>query len=195
MKMIVLAGKEVQMSVGTLKHEIGPSGSTKFIKMMLLTGIPFGLFMGIFWSFEYGWKSAVVMGSVGGLLFGVLMGAFAGYQRKKFQVETHSFPGEDLVKQGGANHFRNLEGVGGWMYLTDQRLLFRSHSMNIQRHELSIPLREISEVKPCMTFGLIPNGLEIRTADEQREKFVVEDRRDWAKKILEAKARLVGPSQ
>jgi hypothetical protein len=183
------------MSVSILKHGIGPSGSAKFIKMMLLTGIPFGFFMGMFWSFQYGWKAGVVMGSVSGLLFGVLMSAFAGYQRKKFLVETHSFPGEDLVKQGGANHFRNLEGVGGWMYLTDQRLLFRSHSMNIQRHELLIPLQNISEVNPRMTFGIIPNGLEIKTVDGQREKFVVEDRRDWAKKILQAKERLVGPSQ
>ena len=183
------------MSVGTLKHGIGPGATSKFIKMMLLTGIPFGFFMGMFWSVQYGWKSGVVMGTVSGLFFGVLMGAFAGYQRKKFQVETHSFPGEDLVKQGGANHFRNLEGVGGWMYLTDQRLLFRYHSMNIQRHELSIPLREISEAKPRMTYGFIPNGLEIKTFDGRLEKFVVEDRKDWAKKILEAKERLVGPSQ
>jgi len=181
------------MSVGTLKHEIGPSGSSKFIKMMLLTGIPFGFFMGMFWSFQYGWKAGVVMGSLSGLFFGVVMGAFAGYQRKKFHVETHSFPGEDLVKQGGANHFRNLEGVGGWIYLTDQRLLFRSHSMNIQRHELSIPLEKISEVKPCMTLGIIPNGLEIKTVDGQREKFVVEDRKDWAEKIMEAKKRLAAP--
>ena len=79
------------MSVGTLKHEIGPSGSTKFIKMMLLTGIPFGLFMGIFWSFEYGWKSAVVMGSVGGLFFGVLMGAFAGYKERNFRWKLIRF--------------------------------------------------------------------------------------------------------
>ena len=51
------------MSVSTLRYGISPSVGNKFLKMMLLTGIPFGLFMGIFWSFQYGAKSGVVMGS------------------------------------------------------------------------------------------------------------------------------------
>ncbi len=183
------------MSVGTLRHGIDPSVGNKFLKMMLLTGIPFGLFMGIFWSFLYGAKSGVAMGIVAGVLFGALMGAFAGYQKKKFEMERPSFAGEDLVKEGGANHFSNIEAVGGWIYLTDQRLLFRSHSRNVQRHELSIPLQKISEATPCRTFGIIPNGLKIKTIDGNTEKFVVEDRKDWVKKILEAKERVALSSQ
>lgn len=178
------------MSVSTLRYGISPSVGNKFLKMMLLTGIPFGIFMGIFWSFQYGAKSGVVMGIVAGVLFGALMGVFAGYQKNKFEMERPSFVGEDLVKEGGANHFRNIEAVGGWIYLTDQRLLFKSHSINVQRHELSIPLQKISEAKPCMTFGIIPNGLEIKTIDGNREKFVVEDRKSWVKKIMEAKERI-----
>ncbi len=135
------------------------------------------------------------MGSISGVLFGVMMGAFVSYQKKKFEMERPSFAGEDLVKEGGANHFRNIEAVGGWIYLTDKRLLFRSHSINVQRHELSIPLQKISEAKPCMTFGIIPNGLQIRTIDGDREKFVVEDRKEWARQILETKQRIPVASQ
>ena len=77
------------------------------------------------------------------------------------------------------------------MDLSDRpKISFKSHSINIQRHELSIPLQKITEVKPCMTFGIIPNGLRVKTIDGNTEKFVVEDRNDWAKKILEAKERL-----
>jgi hypothetical protein len=180
------------MSISAVREGVVPSAGSKFLKVMLLTGIPFGLFMGIFWSFLYGSKSAVVMGPIAGILFGVSMGVFVNYQKKKFETERPSFPGEDLVKEGGANHFRNIEAVGGWIYLTDQRLLFRSHSMNVQRHELTIPLGEISEAKPCMTFGIIPNGLEIKMIDGKTEKFVVEDRNDWAKKIQEPKERIAG---
>ena len=173
------------MSISTVRNGIVPSVGGKFLRVMLLTGIPFGLFMGISWSLLYGSKSGVVMGGIAGILFGVSMGAFVNYQKKKFQMEAPSLPGEDIVKQGGANHFKSYEAVGGWIYLTDQRLLFRSHSMNVQRHELTIPLQEISEAKPCMTFGIIPNGLEIKTIDGKTERFVVEDRKDWAKKIQE----------
>jgi hypothetical protein len=183
------------MSVRTETYGIGPTGGIKFLKVMLLTGIPFGLFMGIFWALLYGSRIGVVMGSVAGLLFGAVIGAFVGHQKKKFETERPSFAGEDLVKEGGANHFRSIEAVGGWMYLTDRRLLFRSHSLNVQRHELSIPLETISEAKPRMTFGIIPNGLEVKTIDGNTEKFVVEDRKGWVKKILEAKERGSVPSR
>ena len=176
------------MSINAARGGIVPGAGSKLLKVMLLTGLPFGLFMGIFWSFLHEWKPAVVMGGVAGILFGVSMGAFVNYQKKKFQMEAPSLPGEDIVKQGGANHFKNYEAVGGWIYLTDQRLLFRSHSMNVQRHELSIPLENIIEVSPSRTFGIIPNGLEIKTIDGKTEKFVVEDRKDWAKRIQETRA-------
>jgi len=116
-------------------------------------------------------------------------------QKKKFEMERPTFAGEDLVKEGGANHFKNIEAVGGWIYLTDQRLLFRSHAINVQRHELSIPLQKMREAKPCMTFGIIPNGLEIKTIDGNTEKFVVEDRKNWVKKILETSERVAVSSQ
>ena len=111
------------MGLSAVKNGIGPNGGAKFLKVMLTTGIPFGLFMGILWSFQYGSKSGVVMGGIAGVFFGALMSAFVGYQTKKFEMERPAFPGEKLVKEGGANHFRNIEAVGGWIYLTDQRFL------------------------------------------------------------------------
>jgi hypothetical protein len=130
------------------------------------------------------------MGGVAGVIFGVVMAAFSGCQKRKAENERPSFAGEEVMKDGGANHFKNIEAVGGWLYLTDQRLLFRSHSFNIRRHELSIPLRAISEAKTRSTFGIIPNGLEIKTIDGKTEKFVVENRKDWVRKISETKERL-----
>jgi hypothetical protein len=175
------------MGVQAIRSGSGQSSGAKFLKSMLLTGVPFGLFMGIFWSILNGWKSGVFMGVFTGVLFGIVMSAFAAYQKKKFQRERPLAPDENLVKEGGANHYKKIEAVGGWMYLTNKGLIFRPHSINIQREELSIPLQEISEAKPCMTFGIIPNGLEIKTIDGKTEKFVVEDRKDWAEKILETK--------
>jgi hypothetical protein len=183
-------GEEEQMSVQTVTHGSNPSTGRKFLKVMLVTGIPFGLFMGIFWAFSYGPIPGIVMGSLSGVFFGALMSAFTAYQTKKFQSRRPLAPDEDLIKEGGANHFKNFEAVGGWIYLTKKGLLFRSHSMNLQKDELSIPLQQIGEVRPRMTFAIIPNGLEIKTIDGRIEKFVVEDRQDWVKKILEARDRI-----
>ena len=163
-------------------------------RMALLSGIPFGLFMGIFFVFQHGVLFGVIAGIASGIFSGLSMSAFISafvkYQKKKFQATRPLFEDEALIKEGGANHFKNMEGVGGWIYLTDKRILFKSHSVNIQRHELSIPLHKISEAKACMTFIVIPNGLKIQTTDGNEEKFVVEGRRDWVKNILEAKTQI-----
>jgi hypothetical protein len=183
------------MNEQTVTHESSSRVGNKFLKRALITGIPFGLFMGIFWSLQFGSIFGIVMGSLAGVFFGISMSAFTRYQSKKFQREHPLAPGEELIKEGGANHFKNIEAVGGWIYLTKKGLLFRPHSINVQREELSIPLQKISEAKPCMTFGIIPNGLEIKTIDGKTERFVVEDRKDWAEKILETKELPAGLSQ
>ena len=122
-----------------------------FAKMALLSGIPFGLFMGIFFAFQHGLTPGLLAGIACGIFFGLSISAFATYQKKKFQVERPLLENEKLIKEGGANHFKNMEGVGGWIYLTDKRMFFKSHSVNIQKYELSIPLHKISEAKACMT--------------------------------------------
>ncbi|MFK5924361.1 MAG: GRAM domain-containing protein [Verrucomicrobiota bacterium] len=161
-----------------------------FARTALSLGIPFGLFMGIYFVLRHGLISGVIAGVACGIFFGVSMGAFAKYQKKKFHVTRPLFEDEVLIKEGGANHFKNMEGVGGWIYLTDKRMLFKSHSVNIQNHELSISLDEIRAATECMTFGIIPNGLKIQTSDGNEEKFVVEGRRDWVKNIIEAKTQI-----
>ena len=50
---------------------------------------------------------------------------------------------EILIKKGSANHLVQFEGVGGRLFLTNQRLFFKSHSFNIQTHEESILLDDI----------------------------------------------------
>ncbi len=71
--------------------------------------------------------------------------------------------------------------------MSENRLLFRSYSMNTEKYVLSIPLEKISKANPRMTFGIVPNGLEIKTTDGATEKFVVQDTKDWMNKILAAR--------
>ena len=39
---------------------------------------------------------------------------------------------EKVVKEGAANLQKNLETVGGKLYLTNQRLVFEAHKLNVQ---------------------------------------------------------------
>ena len=158
-------------------------------KTALLSGILFGVFLFIYFTFFFGIKTGVLSGILSGIFFGVAMSAFSNYQKKKFQANQPVFENEKLLHEGAANHFKGIEGVGGWFYLTDISILFKSHSANIQKHDLSIPLQQIAEVNAYQTFKIIPNGFEIKTINGENEKFVVKNRNDWISRILKAKLK------
>lgn len=88
------------------------------------------------------------------------------------------YPGELLVKQGGANLQRGAEAVGGKLFLTDRRLVFRSHGMNIQNAGVDIPLTDVTGLAKAWTkmFGaipLVPNSIVMHTAAGIDFSFVV----------------------
>src|SRR6187455_2813762 len=73
-------------------------------------------------------------------------------------VKTPLLSGETPVKDGGANLQRGVETVGGWLYLTNQRVVFESHAFNVQTGVTEIPLASISGIRKCWTkfLNLIP---------------------------------------
>ncbi len=95
--------------------------------------------------------------------------------------------GESFLMEGPANHFKGLEAVGGVLALSDRALVFRSHSFNIQNHELSLPLSGMDSVRAVNTLMLVPNGLLVFMRDGSRERFVVWKRKDWLRKIEAAR--------
>lgn len=88
-----------------------------------------------------------------------------------------SDPGEYLVKGNIlANLFRGMEGVGGKIDVTNERVIFKAHSLNVQRQPLEIRISEIAHVGKRSTWGLIPNGMEIATRKGETYKFVLYNR-------------------
>ncbi len=154
----------------------------KFFKDVARAGVPFGASMAVVFGAQFGPRAGVPLGLSSGLLFGLALSAFGAYQRTAFSRMVPDWDGERVLKQGPANHFVRWEGVGGWLYLTDKRLLFRSHKLNAQTHELSIPLAEIVEARPGATAWVVPNGLRVVTTTGE-ERFVVQGRRLWAGEI------------
>ncbi len=100
---------------------------------------------------------------------------------------------ETVLKKGGANLQRGAETVGGWLYLTDRRLIFESHAFNFQTGATAIPLGEIATVTKCWTkflnvIPLAPNSLAVVTSQGQEHRLVLFGRGAWLAAIIRAKA-------
>ena len=112
-------------------------------------------------------------------------------------LEEHLTPGELVLHQGRANMQRGLETVGGRLVLTDQRLLFLPHALNVQSQVSEVPLDRVSGVRKAWTkflgaIPLAPNSLEIATADERSYSFVVTGRGRWITAIVQARGGSAG---
>ena len=152
---------------------------SSFFKTFWQTGLPFGILMGLFYAFQYGWKEGAFLSLFSGVLFGLLMASFVKFQSRKFTKNRPLSADEKLVREGSANH----QGNGGWIYLTDSRLFFVSHKINIKNEELSIPLSEIVSVEKGRSLGVFPNQLILNLKNGRAEKFVVQDARSWIAQI------------
>ena len=96
--------------------------------------------------------------------------------------------GEVLIKHSRANIQRGLESVGGKLYLTNRRLIFLNHKINIEKGESQIPLAEISSIDLCWTkflnrIPVFPNSLLVRTKAGEELKFVLPNRKAWKSEI------------
>ncbi|MFH2143196.1 MAG: GRAM domain-containing protein [Bacteroidota bacterium] len=103
-----------------------------------------------------------------------------------FNIQVELIENENIELSQGANHFKGLEGVGGKLFITNKRIVFKSHSINLQNHELTIMYPEILSIELYNTLGIVPNGLKIITKSGKNEKFVVWKRK-IIKKIIEGK--------
>jgi hypothetical protein len=150
-----------------------------------LAGVPFGIFMGVFFSFIF--EDWILMGLAVGIFFGIGMAATIPAIRGRYEKNPPVVDGEDVLFQSPANHIRGSEGVGGWLMLTDHRLIFKPHRLNIQKTEWSVPLSDLLRLEPKRTLGFLPNGLRaITTMGEER--FVVESRGPWLREFELAKS-------
>jgi hypothetical protein len=95
---------------------------------------------------------------------------------------------EAIVREGAANLFRGIEGVGGRLWLTNHRLVFRPHALNVQSHVEVIPLTDVVRTEEVKNLWMLPNGLKIHTSDGRSLRFVLWGRRAWREAIEAAKS-------
>lgn len=129
--------------------------------------------------------AGLIGGMVAGFLFGWIIGLFSNSKFVKQATKIDIEPDENIVFETSANHFKGIEGVGGKLYLTNKRLVFKSHKLNIQNHQFSILLTEIQNFDWPKTFRLLNNGLSITSSAGKTEKFVVEEVEEWRKLLTD----------
>lgn len=156
-----------------------------YLRGAVAAGLPFGLLMSWFFHFQFGWQIGTAAGVSAGVLFGLCFGAVAvigGSRRMRAHPE---FTAETLLRDDAANHFVGWQAVGGWLYLTDQRVLFRPHAFNLQAKEWTAALDTVKAAAPMRILGFIPNGLRI-DAPGGSHHFLIRESRSWESAISEA---------
>lgn len=163
----------------------------KFWATALTFGLPWTIFMIIFnliikdGPMHITIISILIGGLIAGLLFATIMQYTAKKIFKKVIIETAD--SENIIKEGGANHFKGKEGVGGKLVLTDKRLIFKSHKFNIQNHQDNFDLRQVEKLQATKTLKFLENGLTLELVNNDRHKFIVDDPTDWIEQIMKQK--------
>ncbi len=122
-----------------------------------------------------------VAGLIAGLIFSLIIDLAAKRLFKKITIEIPE--GERVIKEAGANHFKGKESVGGKLVLTDKRLIFKSHKMNILNHQDSIELAQINNINATKILNLFNTGLTIDLLNNEKHKFVVDEPSEWVSSI------------
>jgi hypothetical protein len=72
------------------------------------------------------------------------------------------------------------------LYLTNQRLIFKSNIFNIKASEWYVFLQDVVDVIPSNALGFVPNELSVKT-QSNLDKFIVFERNKWLKLIQDAR--------
>jgi len=127
----------------------------------------------------YSINSLIFQGVFFGIFFGIgfpyinekLSGRFSKKIGMKIKPELEL--NEEIEIEGLANLFRGIEGVGGKIFLTNKKLIFKSHKINVQKGKTDIEYSTKQEIVKRRTAKLIDNGIRIITDNGKECDFVV----------------------
>ncbi|MCE7053521.1 GRAM domain-containing protein [Algoriphagus sp. AGSA1] len=139
----------------------------------------------------YDWKSLLFQGFFFGLFMALVYPLiFRKMAEKAGKIISPDLePGEIIETEESANLFRGAEAVGGKLFLTNERVIFKSHKFNINTGQSDISYNLISEVSPRKTGMLVGNGLRLTLVDGREYDFVISNRETWMEKFQEKLAR------
>lgn len=164
-----------------------------FLRDCLWAGLPFGCLMTVMFVLLFGMRTGLLTGICAGLIFGGSIASFGAFQRNRFKSKAADITqGKKILYEGPANHLYRNEGVGGWLYVTPNELIFSSHSVNVNVHTMVLPLSEIAAAEACHTMKIIPNGFRVIRRDGTAEQFVVYGSKEWVQEVQSATEAAAG---
>jgi len=101
-------------------------------------------------------------------------------ERENIEARQQPAPGfsedERTLTEVAANLFKGVEAVGGKLRITTKRLVFQSHSFNVQVGTTEIPLSSIDHLEKEKSLGFINNQMVVVLKDGVRHRFVINNR-------------------
>jgi hypothetical protein len=159
----------------------------------VISGLLFSLLMWcINWVFgeaeslNYYIFNAVFFGLFWGLGYLYFMEYFAKRWNKKVAVNPKLLEKEEIQVYGPANYANIWVAVGGKLFITDHRLIFKSHKYNFNRPQINIELDQIENITLKSPLNLFDSMMVIKVSDGKICKFNVNEREVWLE-YLQAK--------
>ncbi len=98
-----------------------------------------------------------------------------GEEGVDFFPEKISLGNGKEIEKIGVNYYRGAEAVGGMLHFYNDRMIFKSHAINIQTGDTSIRYADMVNTGKYKNL-FFPNGMTVTTADGVVHKFVVWNR-------------------
>ena len=150
------------------------------IKLSALAGFLFGLcffllILGFFRNIDLAIRVGVSAASLFAISIFLLLKKVFNFN-KEIPADLQS---ENMIASGPVNHYAGVEIRGGWLYLSEYALTFKSHKMNIQNAESKILVRDIKNLENFNQFGIFRTGLIVNLKSGVKEKFILNERPLW----------------
>jgi len=151
------------------------------IAFIVLGSIAFMYFteLGDFNPFSFGFYWSIFTAIIITLSIDRLVPSILKFNAKKMekQIILNYKQNEKLLFESGSNHFKGVEGIGGKLFLTDKRLVFKSHKLNFQNHEEEFDPSQIENIENS-------NGKKFNFEYQGKlEKFIVDSPKEWIKQL------------
>jgi len=95
---------------------------------------------------------------------------------------------KNIIMKSSAHYKKGISKIEGKLYLTDNKLEFKTLMISLRSEKFNINLEDISSVSLVWTkffglFPLLPNSILIKTKNDKSYKFTVKKSKKWISSI------------
>ena len=153
------------------------NGTKEYIVLFCTSAIIYGVLMGTYYH-------NMIAGVFAGLVFGVVFTVATSVFGKRFEKKAAVLREEiskvrEVICDGPANHQKGFNGIGGWLFLTEDAIEFYPSKMNFGGQNIPILLDDITNVQAKS------NRLKVYTKKNGTYTFVVNKADLWLRTIIE----------